>query len=477
MHGGFNRADDRTAASSPLRTAVQLFLTCWLIYSLHWAPWLVREHFPAWALAESGSLNVQTFLGWNDDIFPGQRGGAWINNSPGASILGAVPLVLGRPLLRYAESASRPADIPLPPRDAVAYRRAFQENRFYVAMAVSFLTAVFLMAPLSALAAALLFLSLERHGLPHPLALVAALAYAFATPVFFRTLYLNHNLIVGQLSLIAFLLLQSDQRNIGRPPAAGALAGFTMLCDFTGFLVCAALAVWCLARLGWRRAMVFSLAAAPGALGLMAYQFAAFGNALLPPQHYMIPTAPTSIGYRGFHWPSPTLAWANLFEPRWGLLAYCPLLALAFVAPWVRAPRWKTPRSEAVLVYGLFAAMFLLSAANHYSWLQWTTGFRYLLPTVPGFLLLSLQTLSASPRWLIWLALALSALHQWFIAMTYQYPAEAWRRVLGGGIDFAWLREFRRFGLCAEWYWSPYLMATLACFAVGLIWRRPSFPK
>jgi hypothetical protein len=65
--------------------AVRVFLTCWLLYTVFWTPWIVREHFPAIALAESGHLNVERYLGWTEGIFPGPRGGAYINNNPGGS--------------------------------------------------------------------------------------------------------------------------------------------------------------------------------------------------------------------------------------------------------------------------------------------------------------------------------------------------------------------------------------------------------
>ena len=46
----------------------------------------MREHFPALTLAEEGTLNVRRYFGWVDDIFAGPRGGAFINNNPGASL-------------------------------------------------------------------------------------------------------------------------------------------------------------------------------------------------------------------------------------------------------------------------------------------------------------------------------------------------------------------------------------------------------
>src|ERR1700722_2672743 len=102
---------DRGPAAKPL--VWRVFLTCWLVYTFFWTPYIVREHFPAIALAERGSLNVDRYFGWIEDIFRGPKGGPYINNTPGASIPGAVPLVLLRPLLvsvdRWNQSLPRPS--------------------------------------------------------------------------------------------------------------------------------------------------------------------------------------------------------------------------------------------------------------------------------------------------------------------------------------------------------------------------------
>src|SRR5579862_6793969 len=82
----------------------RVFLTCWVVYTAFWAPYIVREHFPAIALVERGSLNVDRYLGWSPDIFQGPRGGAYINNNPGASFTGAIPLLLLRPVLTRVDA-------------------------------------------------------------------------------------------------------------------------------------------------------------------------------------------------------------------------------------------------------------------------------------------------------------------------------------------------------------------------------------
>lgn len=91
----------------------RVFLTCWLVYTVFWAPYIVREHFPSVALAERGSLNVERYLGWTEDIFRRPGGGVYINNNPGASLTGALRLVLLRPMLTRVDEWNQK----LPQRD------------------------------------------------------------------------------------------------------------------------------------------------------------------------------------------------------------------------------------------------------------------------------------------------------------------------------------------------------------------------
>src|SRR5204863_185275 len=125
--------------------------------------------------------------------------------------------------------------------------------------------------------------------------------------------------------LIALLLLWDPHRKplpAGKVWAAGALAGFALLCDFSAVVAGAVIALY----IYWRAAdgkqsrfgmmARYAAASAPFAVALLIYQAIAFGNFLLPSQHYMTPTTPTSHGYRGIDWPSAALFWANFFDPR-----------------------------------------------------------------------------------------------------------------------------------------------------------------
>jgi hypothetical protein len=229
--------------------------------------------------------------------------------------------------------------------------------------------------------------------------------------------------------------------------------------------------VWLRSR-RWPALAAFAAGVLPGVAALLIYQAWAFGTFFRPSQHFMLPTAPTSLGYRGFDWPSPSLAWALFVDPRFGLFAYCPALLLAFAAPFVSKVRHRLPARETFVLFAYFALFVLFCSANQYSWLQPLTGFRYLAPIVPGLALLAMQTGQALParaRWLIAAAalvqsLILTAAHENDIRVEL---TTLWER------RFApfWMIRLREAGAPVTWVWTiaAYLML-IALLAV--IWRR-----
>ena len=106
----------------------------------------------------------------------------------------------------------------------------------------------------------------------------------------------------------------------------------------------------------------------------------------------------------GFDWPSAALLWANFFDPRLGLFAWCPALILAFAAPFTTLVRHRVPQRETMVLLTYLVVFVLFCAANQYSWLQPTTGFRYLVPVVPALAVLAMQVGQALPwvvRWAV----------------------------------------------------------------------------
>lgn len=460
----------------------RLFCTCWLIYTVHWAPFLIREQLPAITLATSGSLNVERYLGWSPDVFRGPAGGAFINNNPGASMLGAIPLILARPALRVIErwNDRRPSSIELSRDPRFADRVPVQERREWYFLAIAFLTTAGAMAPISALVVVALAWLLWREGVSQGRATAVALLLGFGTPVFLRTEYLNHNLLVGHAGLLAALVLwgSAEVKRV-RAVAAGALGGFAVLCDYSGLLVLAWIGMYVWLRAGdtagafrerVRAALYFSAGAIPMLVVLAAYQAWAFGSTALPSQHFMPAIAETAHGYRGFGWPSLELLTMNYFDRRFGLFAVSPLLIVGLAAPLIRSGRFRLPPREMWLALSFFAALSLFCASNQYSQLQWSTGIRYMVPAIPGLVLLTAQVLQLLPALVRNIVLVASLLVSWLWAGTY---GSLLNSVEGPGrFQLAWTRRMAEYGGIASPVATTAIVLGVTAFVVVVVWRR-----
>jgi hypothetical protein len=482
MNAGFPETEPRKCAAG---AAWRVFLTAWIVYSFFWTPYLVREHLPAVALIERGSLNVERYVGWTGDVFRSPTGGVYINNNPGASLTAAIALLPLRPLLirvdRWNQALPRPVSVT---DNGELFWRTVREGRAYYFLLVEFLTVAFVMAPVTAAAAAYLCSRLIEAGVPPRYSTATALLYALGTPVFFRAAHLNHNLLVADAGLIALLLVwhpHGGQLSVLRAVAAGLLAGYAILCDYSGVVVAGTMAAYVWLRSDglattrrWRLLMVYAAGAVPGVFLLVIYQSWAFGSPYLPSQHYMAPTAPTALGYRGFDWPSPALVWANFFDPRFGLFAYCPALLLAAIAPFARRVRYRMPDREMWVLLGYFALFVVFCAANQYSWLQPSTGFRYLAPVVPALTLLAVQAAQLLPPPLRWGIAIITCAESLLLAASHSNDVRlVFGTLRGRDGELLWMRRLRDAGIPFTSGWICLSWAALIAVC-ALIWFLPA---
>jgi len=479
-----------------LGTAARLLLTGWVVYTLHFATDIAREHYPAFSLAERGTLRVDPYLGLHPDLFAIPDRGAFINNNPGASLLGALPYAVARPLVDalVARASAVRSDGPPPEfADPRPDRREFFARTYARGLDIRFGLAAGVMqafgtAPLSAAMLLVMYSVLRRFGFSGRESMWLALVYGFATPIFFRAAFLNHNLFVAHATLGGFALLQRadgithDPRRLA---AAGAVSGAGLLCDYAGAVPLVALGSYALARLfktlpagqavSRFGAMVAGACLPVGAL--LVYQAWAFGHPLLPAQHYMPATQYSGLGWNGFDWPALDLLAQNLLDPRFGMLAFGPLLALAFAQPLLGSGRRsRVHQPERVLALGLFFALLVFTSANQYARLQWNTGFRMLAPAVPLLFVLCADVLTQLPRRVAIALAGLATAHAWSLAMVRADAIESIATVLTSGPRLPWLTSVWRAGSSylpsASEQLSPSLLAApfLAVGAGLLVW-------
>lgn len=424
----------RPLASWMRRTGVRLVLSVWCVYAIFATTNVARETYLALSLAERGSVRVDEYLGLHPDLFEIPGRGGYINNNPGASFVGAVPLVVARPALAMLFAWKPSLVAPKPPAayddprpNRTKFMNAARARGLDIKLGLAaLLTGAGAMAPLGALAAWLLFGYLRHRGLDERSAAGWALLHAFGTPLLFRSAFLNQNALLAHATLGAWIAMTGWRpRDPGAaiPPralaGAGLLLGFGLLCDYSAAPLLLVFGLWATAD-GWRAGGLacavrgggaFTLGAFPMILALLAYQQAAFGAPWFPAQRYMPATRYSVIGWNGFFVPTGELLWGNLFDGRYGLFAFCPLLLTAVGMVMTRD---ATRRLAGAPAWGVAAclALYAFSSANQFANLQWNTGVRYLVPAVPLLFLLAIAPLRALPaaaRWgLIGVSIAIS---------------------------------------------------------------------
>jgi hypothetical protein len=480
----------------------RLFLTCCIVYLIHFAPNVVRETYLAVALAEDFTVRVDPYLGLHPDLFEIEGRGAYINSNPGASVLGAVPYAAARPIMavlfRLRPDLVRPKpaaayDDPRPNRTRFmneARARGLDVKLVLAAAAMH----LGLMVPLGALAVVVVFQFLRTRLGEERKAFWFALLYAFGTPIFFRTGYLSQNGILAHLTLFAYLLLARESEGPGARDqerrnallGAGGLLGLGVVCDYSGVPLIVAFGLWILLLWGFRSTATFAAGGFAALLLLLGYQWIAFGHPLFPAQAYMPPT-PLSVGWHGIQWPQAELLFRNLLDPRYGLFVFCPMLVAAFAAPVLRARPGGPSNRELALIFGATSALYLFNSSVQYAALQFNTGVRYMVPAVPLLFLAVVPVVLRMPTWLRYVVVVPTVVISWSVAMVRESVPRSLEEIVRNGPQLPWLITLRKTAQAyapalGEGTLVPLAIALLAltitAILVWLIWRRsPSAQK
>lgn len=480
-------------------TRLRLFLTVWLVYAAFLTTNVVRETYLAVAIGGEYTVKVDRYLGLHPDLFEIPGRGSYINSNPGASLLGAIPYAVSRPAiaglfaLKPALGAPKPPttyDDPRPNRTRLMNEMRARGLDVRLALA-AIVTQVGLMAPLGALAALLLFGYLRARYHDERLALWLALLYAFATPLLFRSAFLNQNALLAHAVLFAWMMLTWPAERGTEPPimqrwfGAGCLIGTGLLLDYSAAPMALVFGCWALWR-GWRAsgfrgamtlATSFTLGATGPILLLFGYQWLAFGSPWFPAQRYMPSTRYSVAGWNGVTLPNADLLWRNLFDLRYGLFAFCPMLIAALAAPMMTRGSASEEREETTVAFLVAGALWLFSSANQFASLQWNTGVRYLVPAVPLLFLTMIPVLRALPAWTRVLLVAPTFVISLAVSMTREGVEPALSGLVSNGPTLPLLIVLQKTAAA----YAPFLaggvqpfgiLAVLALLAVvAMIWR------
>jgi hypothetical protein len=392
--------------------SIRLFLTAWIVFTLHFATNTVREIFPALALGDHFSFRVDEYANMHPDLFEKEGYGWHIGNNPGASMIAAIPYALARPIIdpiieraaRTRAGQTEPPAYSSPwPMAREFYREAWRRGFDLKFGLAAFVMQAFCMAPLSALAVVVMFRLLRVVVGSDRRALWLSLLYAFGTPVLFRTGYLNQNLMLGQFAFMGFLAIWNpwpDTRwsSRARYLFAGLTGGASVLLDYSGVVMLLMLfgygivkSLKSASRYDAVRHAVYCIAGSvPPILVLWLYQWRSFGNPFLPGQHWMPPVEWIELGYQGYGVPQLELLWMLVLDHRFGLFVAAPLVLLALAAPLVdRGDRQLIPGLEQAFLLLTFVALWVFFSGSNYVRLQFNTGIRYMTPILPFLFVLA----------------------------------------------------------------------------------------
>lgn len=427
--------------------ACRLFLTCWLIYGLHFSTNIVREIYPAVALGDHFSFRLDEYANLHPDLFDKPGYGWHSGNNPGVSMLAAIPYFIVRPLIdrvavrvrqkRQASGLTEPPEYDSPwPLARQFYKEAWRRGLDVKLGLAAFVMHAFCMAPVSALGVVAMFYLLRRIFGSDRKAFWLALLYGFGTPVFFRTGFLNHNLMLGHFVFMGFLAMWNPGQDrkwssLTRFFIGGLTGGTAFLFDNSGVVLLLGLFFYGLAQ-RWRMApddsqrladvvrhgFRYFLGTLPPVGLLWFYQWQSFGHPLYPGQHWMPPVEWIDLGYQGFGWPQLSLLLSLAFDYRYGLFVVCPLFLLSLFAFYVNRGEKRTiPTFELAAMIAFFVALWVFFSGVNYTRLQFNTGIRYLAPIFPFIFIPAVLTLVRLPRLAVYFIVAFSVLESWCLAM------------------------------------------------------------
>lgn len=81
---------------STQQIAMRLFLTCWIIFALHFSTNIVREIYLTLTIGDHASFRVDEYAGLHPDLFEKPGYGWHIGSNPGVSMVAAVPYAIAR---------------------------------------------------------------------------------------------------------------------------------------------------------------------------------------------------------------------------------------------------------------------------------------------------------------------------------------------------------------------------------------------
>lgn len=231
----------------------------------------------------------------------------------------------------------------------------------------------------------------------------AALALSFGSLLLVFGTQMYSHVLTALLGFAAWALVRTRATPLGtrRLLAAGALVGAAVSTEYTAALVGLLLAAWLLRRGVGVRLLWFAAGALPFALGIAAYQWAAYGNPFRTA--YGLKDSLSGTAVVGA--PSLSTGLTALVGSR-GIFLLTPVVLVGVVGAVLLLRRRsqtelpgrgaRTGRADAAMALAVFGGLLLLQASWPNPWGGEMPGPRYLIPALP---FLAVPLAAMWPRW------------------------------------------------------------------------------
>lgn len=230
---------------------------------------------------------------------------------------------------------------------------------------------------------------LRRLGASRMTPWIAA-AVVFGTPFLYYARTFFSHAWTGALLFLSWDLLRASERPMRRGSAAlfiaaaGLLAGWAAISEYTVAPIAFFLALRAAAGRSWKALLPFAAGAAVPMTLLLIYQAICFGSPFLPSYAREAYPAYAELARQklfGLGVPRPHVAWSYLFHPARGVLLFSPFLLWSLIGL-VRWWRSGHERRDCLFVIASTLSFFLL-LAGYPNWHGgWSLGSRYLLAAV-----------------------------------------------------------------------------------------------
>jgi hypothetical protein len=248
-----------------------------------------------------------------------------------------------------------------------------------------------------------------------PSAIVLTLLYAFGTISLFYGTFVNAWQVINLCTWIVLFLGLTRAGPLGGSTIwlLGLVSAISISINYGAIFLSFLFAAWVVARFGPKAAALFGAGFVVGIVPLLVYHQFVFGTSLTTAYSHRVDQTVVNImahGFEGYGFPSLAIMAQLLISPRYGILFYMPILALAI---------WARPIGRERIPFWLgvsgMALVLLLNGARRWDWRagEGTFGPRYFVQALPFMWLLIVCGFKRAPIfWQVLLSLV-SILINW----------------------------------------------------------------